>query len=75
MLHCVGILLFRWAGNFAPIASAIQLLNWDILYLNTQGTAEEHPLSDVVKIPSKIKIETIYFNRAVTCSNTAVKKC
>jgi len=38
------LLLFPWARNFTPIASATQLLNQEhIVYTMYQGMAEEQP--------------------------------
>jgi len=37
------LLLLPWARNFTPIASAIQLLNWEHIFYMYQGMAEEQP--------------------------------
>jgi len=49
------LLLFPWARNFTPIASAIQLLNRKHIALCNQGTAEKEPsIADIV-IPVRKK--------------------
>jgi len=48
------LLLFPWARNFTPIASATQLLNQEnIVYIVYQGTAEKKPHKLDVVIPEK----------------------